>query len=544
MKLTPITNDNVWIFSYNIKYYDLHRAIHELPRIDWATDDTLSRNRIKKGDIIYLYSGRPEQAVYYRCRAVEVDKPETTIDDTAYGGNPAGTKINCAELEIECEFADDGITYKELIEHGLKPGALTKRKITDAGLLEFIQKYEDAEGHVLEPTWYIPTDSVLQNKRIDIVDRTILFRHIVRFEDFIRKQDKNPNRPLSFSDKNGFLGREEYYKTEIAEAAREALACEDWREDWIGTGKIAECAKQAMRCAKNLVYSFGQIDFRNRLDRNRKEFKPNAERVLYDIYCGNDDEASFNAAMEVFGAKYPTIAYLFFIKDSTLYLPVSPDNFDEAFSLMESDFRMSGKCSWNNYQMFLDIVYEAQECLSESIQTVEDVTLLDAHSFIWIIQEEKYRKWGEDIDENVEIATALDKELDTLPLYGIEREAVRKERLNQGVFRKMLLMRGQSCALCGLSNPNLLTASHIKPWSVSEPMEKMDTDNGLLMCPNHDRLFDRGFISFDDEGKIMIASALNIEDRKLLNVDQDMKITVSDKNRIYLQYHRQYVYVK
>ena len=51
----------------------------------------------------------------------------------------------------------------------------------------------------------------------------------------------------------------------------------------------------------------------------------------------------------------------------------------------------------------------------------------------------------------------------------------------------------------------LLVASHIKPWSISDANEKLDIHNGLLMCPNHDKLFDRGYISFDDTGRILIS---------------------------------------
>lgn len=62
------------------------------------------------------------------------------------------------------------------------------------------------------------------------------------------------------------------------------------------------------------------------------------------------------------------------------------------------------------------------------------------------------------------------------------------------------------------------------------------------MCPNHDRLFDQGWISFDDNGKIIIADEMSQEDRIFMNVNKDMKITLSEKNKIYLQYHRSNIF--
>ncbi|MCI6152936.1 MAG: HNH endonuclease [Fusobacterium perfoetens] len=98
------------------------------------------------------------------------------------------------------------------------------------------------------------------------------------------------------------------------------------------------------------------------------------------------------------------------------------------------------------------------------------------------------------------------------------------------------------CKICGLSNIELLVASHIKPWSKSIDEEKLDCNNGFLLCPNHDALFDGGFISFDDEGNILISKRLTEEDLKLLHLDKNIKIDISEKNKKYLEYHREFVF--
>lgn len=134
------------------------------------------------------------------------------------------------------------------------------------------------------------------------------------------------------------------------------------------------------------------------------------------------------------------------------------------------------------------------------------------------------------------------EEINGLNLSGESKEAVIKVRVNQGVFRNRLLQRFNSCCLCGLSNQNLLIASHIKPWKVCEPEEKLDIDNGFLMCPNHDRLFDQGWITFDDDGKIIIADGLSENDRITLHIKNDMNISLTEKNKNYLKHHRKVVF--
>lgn len=127
---------------------------------------------------------------------------------------------------------------------------------------------------------------------------------------------------------------------------------------------------------------------------------------------------------------------------------------------------------------------------------------------------------------------------------GRMRDAIVKVRINQNTFRSMLLAKYQNkCCLCNVNTPDLLIASHIKPWSLSEPKERMDVENGFLMCPNHDKLFDKGWISFDESGKIMISKSLSEEVKKAMNVDDNMSIHLTDGNKEYLVCHRQEIFI-
>lgn len=81
-------------------------------------------------------------------------------------------------------------------------------------------------------------------------------------------------------------------------------------------------------------------------------------------------------------------------------------------------------------------------------------------------------------------------------------------RVGQGQYRKNLEQREPGCRVTGITNPRFLTASHVKPWAKSSDFEKLDGNNGLLLSPHIDRLFDRGYISFEDRGALMISSSL------------------------------------
>lgn len=144
--------------------------------------------------------------------------------------------------------------------------------------------------------------------------------------------------------------------------------------------------------------------------------------------------------------------------------------------------------------------------------------------------------------KNLQIVQEMEKRLESLQIEGEEREAIVNIRVNQGLFRERMLKVYGHCCLCNVSEPQLLIASHIKPWAVAEASEKLDVNNGFLMCPNHDKLFDQGWVTFNDEGRIIISSRLKEVDRVFLNVDTNMKISIREDSKKYLEYHREKVF--
>ena len=112
---------------------------------------------------------------------------------------------------------------------------------------------------------------------------------------------------------------------------------------------------------------------------------------------------------------------------------------------------------------------------------------------------------SEDVSsEDAEFIAETDEVLNNVP-DETDKLAIIKTRVGQGAFRKKLLKRSSKCEICGFDFKELLIASHCRPWSKSSNSERLDVNNGLLLCPNHDALFDKGLIKFNDDGSIILS---------------------------------------
>jgi predicted restriction endonuclease len=122
-----------------------------------------------------------------------------------------------------------------------------------------------------------------------------------------------------------------------------------------------------------------------------------------------------------------------------------------------------------------------------------------------------------------------------------EAERFVTERVGQDIFRQSLIDFWQGrCAVTGLDVLGLLRASHIKPWARCETdAERLDVFNGLLLAPHLDALFDGGWISFSDEGGLLVSDELSIEQREVLGLVPSWQLReISDVHRGYLRWHR------
>ncbi|MFY3790349.1 HNH endonuclease [Ureibacillus sp. MALMAid1270] len=125
-----------------------------------------------------------------------------------------------------------------------------------------------------------------------------------------------------------------------------------------------------------------------------------------------------------------------------------------------------------------------------------------------------------------------------------EKEMILKIRTVQGAFRTKLLNKNSKCALCSTNEPKLLIASHIKPWRDCSNIERTDINNGLLLCPNHDALFDSGFITFDKDGRVLISNRINLATIAAMNIHTDSTILILNREmENYLKWHRKNVFL-
>jgi hypothetical protein len=130
--------------------------------------------------------------------------------------------------------------------------------------------------------------------------------------------------------------------------------------------------------------------------------------------------------------------------------------------------------------------------------------------------------------------------LEDVTIPATEKTTYINARVGQGKYRRELIGHWEVCALTGFSDTRLLVASHIKPWKVSTNNERLDSYNGLLLLPNFDKAFDLGFITFSEQGKIIVSS--HLEEAGRLGISNDMKLNLEPPHQLYMGYHRDEVF--
>lgn len=145
--------------------------------------------------------------------------------------------------------------------------------------------------------------------------------------------------------------------------------------------------------------------------------------------------------------------------------------------------------------------------------------------------------------ELAELTQAKEEALEKVGgLEAFTTEALREAmaRVGQDVFRKKLDERWHGrCAVTGISAREVLRASHIKPWMDSTDEERMDPNNGLLLSANLDALFDKGLITFNLDGRIVLSGKVTADDREKLGLTESMclKQRTPEQDK-YMEYHR------
>jgi hypothetical protein len=129
-----------------------------------------------------------------------------------------------------------------------------------------------------------------------------------------------------------------------------------------------------------------------------------------------------------------------------------------------------------------------------------------------------------------------------------EKEQVIMARRGQGLFRQNVQRLERFCRVTKVDRPEHLRASHCKPWRDCETnVERLNGENGLLLTPSIDHLFDRGFISFENNGELLISPVAHHASLNRMNVPTDTRVNVgafSEGQKEFLEFHRNSVFLK
>lgn len=125
------------------------------------------------------------------------------------------------------------------------------------------------------------------------------------------------------------------------------------------------------------------------------------------------------------------------------------------------------------------------------------------------------------------------------PISKTTKEAIIQARVGQGKFRKDLIKRWSGkCVVTSFPVTSLLIASHIQPWALSTNEERLDADNGLLLSPNYNSLFDKFLISFSEHGELIKSDRISWEDLAFLQINPQARLNgLNSSNKKYLKYH-------
>ena len=131
---------------------------------------------------------------------------------------------------------------------------------------------------------------------------------------------------------------------------------------------------------------------------------------------------------------------------------------------------------------------------------------------------------------------------ETAHLGDTEGERAQKVRIGQTCFREAVLTYWNgACPLTGITNPELLRASHIIPWAKCDSdQERLNVHNGLLLSSLWDAAFDTGLVTLDDQGRVIASPNISEKAVEALRIDDAPVLSLTDEHRIRLAWHRAY----
>lgn len=228
-----------------------------------------------------------------------------------------------------------------------------------------------------------------------VLDSDLIRTAVSNFRELVITRDKHDRPFVSFDD--GFARDEEWYKSELRPHAVDLLAPSEWTRLSIGTGHILKKAISAIEDSANGIQGPNNL-----LNWQGRQYGPNSrdhlpliealhdpqaktvvESVLFDLLNGVDTGSAFESFMATVNRKYPLIAFLCWLRDDDLFMPISPGGFDEAFHILGIPHVTSGRCSWENYRRYNGAL--GHLALRLEMELHQPLRLIDAHSFCWML---------------------------------------------------------------------------------------------------------------------------------------------------------------
>jgi hypothetical protein len=304
-------------------------------------------------------------------------------------------------------------------------------------------------------------------------------REYNRFTELVAANQKG----LPFTSfAEGVVAAHEEYKLRLRQHALEILSPANWTESMIGSGAIldrtiaaVEIQEERTTLTNNLVFwqnRFGHAsrDHRALLEardsaRSRRELE--LELELYRLYQSGDDESTtFERLSELTRAKYPLLAYLFFLRDSDRFLPIQPTGFDEAFRRLGIELTTIRSCSWDNYRRYNAAIGAVRDKLA-AVRGLGPVRLIDAHSFCWLLVKlpssvdairrarDAGRVAGARAKAIVNMRLSIEATVRNANRQQVSRTIKNKELLIdhreiEGLLERLLEIQGDRCALTGI----------------------------------------------------------------------------------------------
>jgi len=126
----------------------------------------------------------------------------------------------------------------------------------------------------------------------------------------------------------------------------------------------------------------------------------------------------------------------------------------------------------------------------------------------------------------------------------LEQEQLIMARRGQGVFRHNVRLVENKCRITLVEDSRHLIASHIKPWKAAQGDEKISQNNGLLLSPHVDHLFDGGLISFENSGKLLVSESLSLDVLRKWNFPKTFDSpSLNSEQQFFMEYHRNFVFL-